>query len=205
MSDAVYHAGGCDLLADMTLHASWVHGNAVRPEWVGDHLRQVAGDRWDSSSGDIAWSDINGLPRGWGVTYRCANSLAVGLLGASTAGPFHPETPFEYSLKGYWFHIPVPTPVIVGGVRAQLQRVFVLWTATGDLGLAAIHVWDGAQRIATLGAGTQQSADQLIPGSTQFDLPASHSVAFGISISVGVSCTTDSDVTFHSAGADFEV
>lgn len=193
------------LLAGMTLHASWIHGNAMRPEWVGDHLQQVQGDRWDGSNGNIAWSDINGLPRGWGATYRCANSLDVGFLGAATAGPDHPETPFEYSLKGYWFHAPIPTPVIVAGARAQLERVFILWTATGDLHVAAVHVWDGPTRIAVFTGSAQQSADQLIPGATQFDLPAPHSVLFGIGVSVGVSCTHDSDVTFHSAGADFDV
>ena len=189
----------------MTLHASWVHGNAARPEWVGDKIHQVRGDRWDQSNGDIAWSDINGLPRGWGVTYRCSDSRAIGLLGAQDTGPYHPETPFEYTLKGYWFHFPVQTPVIAAGTRARLLRVFVLWTATGDLSLAAVHIWDGATRIATLPANSQQSAQDLLPSGTQFDLPGPLPVRFGIGVSVGVSCTEDSDLTFHAAGADFDI
>jgi len=189
----------------VSLYASWIHGNAARPEWVGDKIHQVHGDRWDQTNGDIAWSDINGLPRGWGATYHCTDSRAMGFGWSQTTGPYHPETPFEYTLKGYWFHFPIPTPVLAEGRRASLQRVFVLWTHTGDLSLAAVHVWDGASRIATLPANSQASADQLIQGGTQFDLPAPAVIRFGVNISVGVSCTTDSDVTFYSAGADFEI
>lgn len=190
----------------MTLHASWVHGNAVRPEWVGDKIHQVQGDRWDESHGGIAWSDINGLPRGWGVTYRCTDSRNIGPLGAQVVAPVDVANPFHgITSKGYWFHFPIPTPVLVAGSRAQLLRVFVLWTATGDLVPAAVHVWDGPRRIATLEAGHQQSSDTLILGSTRFDLPAPVPVRFGIGISFGVRCSVDSDVTFHSAGADFDI
>ena len=190
----------------MSLHASWVHGNAVRPEWVGDKIHQVQGDRWDESHGYIAWSDINGLPRGWGATYRCSDSRNIGLLGAQVAAPFDVEHPFQgVTWKGDWVHFPIPTPVIVSDSRANLLRVFVLWTATGDLIPAAVHVWDGPQRVAALPAGHEQSAETLIAGSTQFDLPAPIAIRFGLSISFGVQCRVDSDVTFHSAGADFDI
>jgi hypothetical protein len=180
----------------------------VRPEWVGDHIHQVQGGRWDQTNGEVAWSDVNGLPRGWGVTYRCADSRAIGFGGAQTTGPYDPADPFKYTQKGYWFHVPVPTPVLVAGTRSALRRVFVLWTGTGDISVAAVHVWDGAARIdppLAAGPASHGSPDQLINGVTAFDLPAPHLVKFSIGISFGVWCTQDSDITFHSAGADFEV
>ena len=191
----------------MALQAMWVHGTSVRPEWVGDTLNNVSATRWDGSSGDVGWSNINGLPRGWGTTFRGKRANTGGLFG-STVGPFHPETPFQYSQKGYWFHFAIPTPVIVAGRRAQLQRVFVLWQTSAGVLPAAIHVYDGANRIWTTGvsgSGPATHATDLTPGVTQFDLPTPHSVIFSIGISMAVSFAADGDVTFFSAGADFDV
>jgi hypothetical protein len=100
----------------MALHAMWVHGTSVRAEWVGDTLNNVSGGRWDGSSGDVAWSNVNGLPRGWGTTFRGKRAFT-----GSTVGPFHAETPFQYGQKGYRFHFAIPTPVIVADRRARLR------------------------------------------------------------------------------------
>jgi hypothetical protein len=45
----------------------------------------------------------------------------------------------------------------------------------------------------------------LTPGVTQFDLSTPHSVIFSIGVSVAVSFAADGDVTFFSAGADFDI
>ena len=90
----------------MSLHAIWVHGHSVRPEWL-DVMSQVKGNNWKGESANIPWTDINGLPAGWGATFRGKNSMNVGFGGARVVRPNPPESPFEgNTLKGYWFHFP---------------------------------------------------------------------------------------------------
>jgi hypothetical protein len=198
---------------DMALHASWIHGTTFRAEWIGDTLFRVVGGRWDGSTGEVPWSDINGLPRGWGTTFRGKRSEVTGFGGARTAGPFDPANPFQYSLKGYWFHAAVPTPIILFDRRSRLLTVFVLWTSTAGVRPAAVHVWHGPSRIAALGvnaaaAGTGRSGagglPDLVNGVSRFALPAPVRVLFPINISVGVTFANDGDITFHAAGADFD-
>jgi hypothetical protein len=195
----------------MTLHATWVHGITVRPEWVGDNLQKVHGDRWDGTAGDVPWSDVNGLPRGWGVTFRGKHSLAVGFGGATTTGPFDPGNPFQYSQKGYWFHCAVPTPVVVSDRRSRLLRVFVLWEAGDGVAPVAVHVYDGLRRVAALpvAAGARGligrgGLGDLQDGVTRFNLGAPHEVLWSVGISVGVSFDREGEITFVSAGADFD-
>lgn len=191
----------------MTLYAQWVHGTSVRPEWTGDNLLQVSGGRWDGSNGGVGWSDHNGLPRGWGATYRGRRAVF-----GNVVSPFDPATPFSDSEKGCWFHFAIPTPVIAAGRRASLERVLVLWQATDDVQPAAVHVWDGATQIATLGfsdnargASGSGGLPDLVDGSTKFDLPAPHQMLWSVGISVAVWFRQDGDITFFSAGADFEI
>jgi hypothetical protein len=86
--------------------------------------------------------------------------------------------------------------------------VFVLWGTTAGVSPVAVHVFDGANRIHTTGvtgSGPATHSNDLTPGVTQFDLSTPHSVIFSIGISVAVSFSADGDVTFFSAGADFEI
>jgi len=189
----------------LALFASWVHGSVARPQWVGDKIQQVHGDRWDESSGPIANSDVNGLPTGSGVTYQLGASQITGIGGSLTVAPFDPANPFQGSLKGYWFHFPIPTPVIVANRRAALRRAFVLWTASDGVSPVAVHLWDGSSRFAVFGVTPHPGGTtDMIPNVTRFDLQAPHSVIFGIGVSVGVSAQRDGTVTFVSAGIDVE-
>jgi hypothetical protein len=191
----------------MALHASWVHGNAVRSEWVHDNLQNVSGGRWDQTGGDVPWSDVNGLPRGWGTTFRGRRAFTGGL-GGTTTGPFDVENPFKYSQKGYWFHFAIPTPVVVAGGRATLEKVFVLWSSTEGVAPWAIHVWDGAERLPAIevraGRGGTSHSDELSP-VTAFAVQPPRPVKYGIGISIAVGFEADGDITFHAAGADFEI
>jgi hypothetical protein len=193
----------------MALHAMWVHGTSVRPEWVHDNLQEVNGATWDSRNQNraVPWSNVNGLPRGWGATFRGKRAFSTGVGGSITITEFHPEEPFPASQKGYWFHFAIPTPVIVEGIRSQLQRVFVLWEATPNVAVWCVHIYDGINRIATLGTDRTGSghSDELVEGVTMFTLPTPHEVQRSIGLSVGVAFIQDGEVTFNSAGADFEV
>ena len=191
----------------MALHAQWIHGTAVRPEWIADNLQQVTGERWDGSSGGIGWSDHHGLPRAWGSTYRGKRAVF-----GNTTAPFDAERPFSTSEKGCWFHFAIPTPVIANGARATLQRVFILWEADAGVQPATVHVHDGINRVAAIGvtrdargATGRGGHSDLIDGSTKFDLPTGHEMLWSVGISVAVWFRRDGDITFFSAGADFDI
>jgi hypothetical protein len=85
----------------VSLHASWVHGNAVTVEAPGN-LDRVGHYGW---GGDMA--------------------IKPG--------------------KDSWFHIPVPTPVIVSDTRTKLNRVFLLFDAVSG-SIRNVHVYDGSSR-----------------------------------------------------------
>lgn len=197
----------------MALHAVWVHGTSVRPQWVGPNLKKVEGFRWDGSIGEVDGTEINGLPQGWGTTFRANRSLVVGPGGALATGPFDVENPFlSGSQKGYWFHFPIPAPVVVAGRRSTLLRVFLFWETRGRVAPVAIHVYDGLQRIDALpvdasvpGLLGREGLEDLKEGITMFTLRTPHEMFWSLGLSIGVSFFEDGEVTFVAAGADFDV
>jgi hypothetical protein len=42
-----------------------------------------------------------------------------------------------------WFHIPIPTPVIVNNQRSRLLRVFLLYKLEGIASIVYLHLYDG--------------------------------------------------------------
>jgi hypothetical protein len=121
--------------------AMWVHGVSFFPErTAGDAggdgpLVQVR--EWVDGPG-VPFSDITGLHQGSGVTFRGKRN------------------------HDNWFHVAIPTPVIVPvyqpasqhynqGQRIRLEKVFVLFknyiSARGGAlaRIREVHVWDGAQ------------------------------------------------------------
>jgi hypothetical protein len=194
----------------MALHAMWVHGTTVRPEWVHDNLLQVRGGTWDSgeASRDVPWSDVNGLPRGWGTTFRGKRAFSGGL----AIGPFDPADPFRHNQKGYWFHFAIPTPVWVASRKSYLSRIYVLRETSPGVQVSCVHIYDGLNRIATLAAHDpnaqptgRNGGGDLVEGVSMFTLPTPYPVLWAVGISVAVAFINDGDITFFSAGADFEV
>ncbi|TMQ03969.1 MAG: hypothetical protein E6J90_17850 [Deltaproteobacteria bacterium] len=187
----------------MSLHAVWIHGNSARAQWVGNNpLQQVTGGWFNGSTTSIPWSDVVGLPTGPGVTYRGADQ---------SHGPFGSQVvPQPISL---FVHFPIPTPVIVRGVRAHLIRVFVLWKADHGATLAFASAFDGPVGL-NVGFSAPQSGGHdgtrgvpadLVEGMTQFTLRAPREVLFGVGVSLGFSFFANANVTFTAAGADFDV
>lgn len=152
----------------MTLHATWVHGNAVAIE-NPENLASI---------GHFGWGTQVGVKPG----------------------------------KGCWFHVPLPTPVIVLEGRTKVQKLFVLFKSEPGQGLVRnVHIWDGAVRV--------QAFDNLafsgehwngLDGQNTFNLTSPHTVAFGMGISVFYQAAIGIDspvppATFiiSTAGADF--
>jgi hypothetical protein len=56
--------------------------------------------------------------------------------------------------KASWFHIPLPTPVIVGDQRTKVQTLFLLFkSVSGDI--RNIHIYDGSAKVQNLMASHQ--------------------------------------------------
>ena len=85
--------------------------------------------------------------------------------------------------KASWFHIPLPTPVIVNDARTSLHRVFLLFKSESG-SIRNLHVYDGSSK-------PQEFNDLLLQGEHRLSLDAEntfvlekpHTVVWGIGIS----------------------
>jgi hypothetical protein len=110
-----------------------------------------------------------------------------------------------------WFHIPLPTPVVIDGTRSKLIRVFIMFQS--DIGgrIESVHVYDGTNKIHQFD-GLRSEGDNRVNLNSYntFTLPAPHDVIFGIGISFSfvTAIGIDSPIPpFHlvvvSAGGDY--
>src|SRR6266511_1680429 len=101
----------------MGLATSFVNGNTVVPQAAGGGAITSPGPLLQVDG--VPWSDVVGLPRGWGRAYRGKRGEHV------------------------WFHASVPTPVRVDGAQVLVQDVFSLFWADAPCFMSDLHVWDG--------------------------------------------------------------
>lgn len=113
--------------------------------------------------------------------------------------------------KSSWFHISVPTPVIVADIRSQLQKVFLMVDAEGGR-ITEVHVYDGSSKVQEFkGLHLDGEHRTKLDGANTFTLASPHTVIFGI----GITFTFTADVGFDSpippsrlipgsAGGDFK-
>jgi hypothetical protein len=101
-----------------------------------------------------------------------------------------------------WFHLAIPTPVIVTDIRLRLDAAMIFFSSGSQGVIRNLHVWDGNTRIA--------NNDNLnLTGTAQFGrfaLPNRPAVNWGIGISVFASLGTDATnawIDIHSGGVDF--
>jgi hypothetical protein len=97
--------------------------------------------------------------------------------------------------KSSWFHVALPTPVIVNGARSSLVRVFLMFESEQG-SIRNVHVYDGSSKVQEFNnlmlSGEHRTA---LDGANTFNLAAPHSVAFGI----GISFLFIADIGFDSA------
>jgi hypothetical protein len=179
----------------MPKEARWVHGNAIVAETLAPTLEQVT-----SETGNVlAYTDVVGRRRGFGVTYQ----------GVNQEGTFN------------WFHAMIPTPAVINSTRTQLERVFVLYDTPGTGGNPAfvreIHVWDGPDFIQEFdlgGAGNKSHIRRpFVIGESQFEIDEAnkrevlHGIGISIQVEFGVGPATSggepTTIFFTSAGAEF--
>jgi hypothetical protein len=124
----------------------------------------------------------------------------------------------ELQLKGgtrSWFHLAVPTPLILGNQRGQLVRIFLCFnTPERDGHISQIHVYDGADRVQVFEnlflVGDCRA--ELRSGANTFPLPSPRLLYRGLGLSFlyqAASCAEEpcpaSYLSIAAAGADFLV
>lgn len=126
---------------------------------------------------------------------RKGNGVTSSVAGAGTgSGPFN-----------NYFHIAIPTPVIVEDRRATLHAVHYLFNVRGDAWLSEVHVFDGPS--------------EIIPAHMNLHVQGNHSggldadngvevnrdgIAWGIGLTLKfVANNRNADVFFTGFGADF--
>lgn len=144
--------------------------------------------------------------RGWGGFFR-GNPSVYEASAHAWAGP--PSVL-------HWFHAPVPTPVILDGVRPRLTRFFLLYHAD-QAWLRQVHLWDGARRLDGFdlsGVNATGFHQHELDDLNTFRLDESKTIRFGLGISVQVEFHRGQlsnlqlgggEILFSAAGADFEV
>jgi hypothetical protein len=169
---------------------SFIHGNAIVAERVGDGaLAQLGG---------VPWSDIVGMPQGWGKTYRGKGDQLN------------------------WFHAAIPTPGFTfptvahpeGAAfnTAHLAEAYIFFNSRDGCFISDIHFWDGNdviqllehQHIAGDHPREEVGVNTFTPRDPRFP-DGLHIMAAGLGISVGVHFPREADITFFSAGAQFEI
>ena len=116
--------------------------------------------------------------------------------------------------KGSWFHIPIPTPVIIGDVRSTLLRVFLLFEiAPGTGSIRNVHVYDGPFKPQEFNGLDLDGAHRTgLDAANTFALAAPHTVVFGIGVTFFFQAAIGIDshispplLRLATAGGDFTV
>jgi hypothetical protein len=97
--------------------------------------------------------------------------------------------------KESWFHIPLPTPVITGDIRSQVQRLFLLFRSDSG-SIRNVHIYDGSSKVQEFnGLFLEGEHRTSLDGQNTFDLSSPHAVIFGM----GISFLFIADIGFDSA------
>jgi len=114
-----------------------------------------------------------------------------------------------------WFHIALPSPVMLDGKRMKLIRVFLQLRIERLGTVQQVHLWDGQNRVA-VETDFKQNPTAQMPGHRTFELLQPREWFFGAGLSFRLSGTGFANGNFvdnrdapifviGSAGADFEV
>jgi len=103
-----------------------------------------------------------------------------------------------------WFHVPMPSPVILGGVRPKLQRVIILGRSSISDYIRRVHIFDGSTRVQDhsvliCGDKLEFNPDSVVNAN---NLPIAKGL--GISMLVDGSASASASYFFAAFGADWE-
>jgi hypothetical protein len=116
-----------------------------------------------------------------------------------------------------WFHVSIPTPVLIDGVRPKLSKVFVLFkTSKAESGgmmqgsvIDALHVYDGAKKVKSFGETRTGTHNAKIDAANTWAIDAPLTIYYGLGLSIHarapqvMSDDAPQPVEFATIGADF--
>jgi hypothetical protein len=115
--------------------------------------------------------------------------------------------------RSIWFHVPMPTPVIVDATRPKLARVFIFyWITLG--GIYQVDLYDGVSKIKEFSGLNLTGDHRTAPeGANTFELGAPQEIRYGLGISILTSfyqcldgsCPPQLAFSVAAAGADFVI
>jgi hypothetical protein len=101
-----------------------------------------------------------------------------------------------------WFHVPMPTPVILGGVRPKLKRIFILGTSDVSSCITRVHIFDNNNRMEDRGVLICGDKLTIKPENT---LQLDRTIFFGLGITMFIdSRNLEASYFFAGFGADWE-
>ncbi len=167
----------------MALYTLFAHGTAVVAENAGGANISSPGPM--TNVGGIPWTDVLGLPQGFGKTYRGKSGSSV------------------------WFHAPVPTPAQIASQIVVVDDVFILALLGGGARLTSIHCWDGGTNINRIDnqSITGDLRGNLVSGRNTFDVRNTdgsfHRMSLGMCVCMLIRFDVEAEVRFESVGASF--
>lgn len=168
------------------MYAYFTHGISVVPETAGGSNITSPGPL--TSVSGIAWTDVLGLPQGFGKTFRGKSNQSV------------------------WFHAAVPSPALIAGRIVMLRDIMLSLALDGGCRLDQVHVWDGGTNVTRLGLSNALGLigdlrGDFVTGRNRFDIRngdnSYHRVTLGIGVSMLVRFEQESNVRFDAVGASF--
>ena len=178
-----------------------------RRAWVGQAGMGLLGATYLADVAAPKTKRAEGLSASWihGTAFQLEDPTAVNDMRRVGWGTSFNGRPGAFT----WFHVAIPTPVLVDGNRPKLERVSVLYRAD-NAEIRNIHIYDGPKRIKTFdglnakgdhsGGVSAQNTWELPPG-----LPFLYSIGIsvGVQFSIGFDTAITTEMLFSSAGADF--
>lgn len=84
--------------------------------------------------------------------------------------------------KASWFHIPLPTPVIVADKRSNAQKVFLLFKSDSG-SIRNVHIYDGSSKVQEFNDLVLKGEHRVaLDGQNTFSLARPHTVIWGMGI-----------------------
>lgn len=180
----------------MPRQAIWVHGSTAMLRFPGGKGDPTGGNHTPGHQmngvfdreGHIEWSDILGLRRDTGATFRGRsnqrNNFTFAIPTPCWRSDGRPARRGRAALVMVGFTFTSETPVVIEGGRL-FDGHRALPFSLPSMGLAGAHT-------------------ELVPNVNRFDFPEID-VVFGLAVILDVFFAREGDITFHAVGADFEV
>jgi hypothetical protein len=161
----------------MPTQSSWIHGVAVKPEFVGDEYFKPV----QYNGTKFANTELVGLPQGPGGTWR-------GVAGTTS-----------------WFHVALPTPSGLDGAQASLTKITVSFAADDGVSVGNVHAWDGPNKFLMLHDLDLRGTQNGTPGNEPavFPLDEPQPLNYGLIVSVGVTFEKEGDLQLSGIGGEF--